>query len=130
MSPKLEEGRDAICDINDRVGRVQDSHKVATEGFQSSLKFGLVEVVYEWAKGMVSSLLSKLSYLTTNSQPFEQITSMTDVAEGTIVRVITRLDETCREVRDAARVIGDAELFKKMEECQIKIKRDSEIDLI
>lgn len=58
-------------------------------------------------------------------QPFEQITSLTDVAEGTIVRVITRLDETCREVRDAARVIGDAELFKKMEESQIKIKRDS-----
>jgi hypothetical protein len=58
-------------------------------------------------------------------QPFEQITSLTDVAEGTIVRVITRLDETCREVRDAARVIGDADLFKKMEESQIKIKRDS-----
>ena len=58
-------------------------------------------------------------------QPFEQITGLTDVAEGTIVRVITRLDETCREVRDAARVIGDAELFKKMEECQVKIKRDS-----
>ena len=51
---------------------------------------------------------------------------MTDVAEGTIVRVITRLDETCREVRDAARVIGDTELFKKMEEAQIRIKRDSE----
>ena len=48
------------------------------------------------------------------------------MAEGTIVRVITRLDETCREVRDAARVIGDTELFKKMEEAQIKIKRDSE----
>lgn len=48
------------------------------------------------------------------------------MAEGTIVRCITRLDETCREVRDAARVIGDAELFKKMEETQIKIKRDSE----
>jgi superfamily II RNA helicase len=58
-------------------------------------------------------------------QPFEQITALTDVAEGTIVRVITRLDETCREVRDAARVIGDADLFKKMEESQIKIKRDS-----
>lgn len=49
------------------------------------------------------------------------------MAEGTIVRCITRLDETCREVRDAARVIGDAELFKKMEEAQLKIKRDSKI---
>jgi superfamily II RNA helicase len=62
-------------------------------------------------------------------KPFEQITGLTDVAEGTIVRVITRLDEVCREVRDAARIIGDAELFKKMEESQIKIKRDSEFSL-
>ncbi|KAF8203919.1 antiviral helicase [Pholiota molesta] len=108
LSPKLEAGRDAILAISERVGRIQDSHKVVAEEFRSDLKFGLVEVVYEWAKGM----------------PFEQITALTDVAEGTIVRVITRLDETCREVRDAARVIGDAELFKKMEESQIKIKRD------
>jgi len=108
IPPRLEQGRDAIIAISDRVGRIQDSHKVAVEDFRTGLKFGLVEVVYEWAKGM----------------PFEQITSLTDIAEGTIVRVITRLDETCREVRDAARVIGDAELFKKMEECQIKIKRD------
>ncbi|KJA28622.1 hypothetical protein HYPSUDRAFT_129128 [Hypholoma sublateritium FD-334 SS-4] len=108
LSPKLEAGRDAILAISDKVGRVQDYHKVVAEEFRSDLKFGLVEVVYEWAKGM----------------PFEQITALTDVAEGTIVRVITRLDETCREVRDAARVIGDAELFKKMEESQIKIKRD------
>lgn len=108
LPPKLEMGRDAIIAISDRVERIQDSYKVVVEEFRSGLKFGLVEVVYEWAKGM----------------PFEQITALTDVAEGTIVRVITRLDETCREVRDAARVIGDSELFKKMEECQIKIKRD------
>lgn len=62
-------------------------------------------------------------------KPFEKITTLTDVAEGTIVRVITRLDETCREVRDAARVIGDADLFKKMEEAQNKIRRDSECEL-
>ncbi|KAF8167466.1 antiviral helicase [Crassisporium funariophilum] len=108
LSSRLEAGRDAILAISDRVGRIQDFHKVPVEDFRSNLKFGLVEVVYEWAKGM----------------PFEQIIGLTDVAEGTIVRVITRLDETCREVRDAARVIGDAELFKKMEESQIKIKRD------
>ena len=52
--------------------------------------------------------------------------ALTDVAEGTIVRAITRLDETCREVRDAARVIGDAALMRKMEDAQMKIKRDSE----
>lgn len=57
-------------------------------------------------------------------QPFEQITELTDVQEGTIVRVITRLDQTCQEVRDAARVIGDAGLFQKMEDAQSKIRRD------
>lgn len=108
LTPRLESGREAILIIADRVGVVQDKHKVVAEEHRSDLKFGLIEVVYEWAKGT----------------PFEKITSLTDIAEGTIVRVITRLDETCREVRDAARVIGDAELFKKMEEAQNKIKRD------
>ncbi|KAH8835681.1 antiviral helicase [Flagelloscypha sp. PMI_526] len=108
IPPKLEQGKAELLIISDRVGRIQDKHKVAGEEVRSTLKFGLVEVVYEWAKGM----------------PFEQITALTDVPEGTIVRVITRLDETCREVRDAARVIGDAALFQKMEDAQSKIKRD------
>jgi len=108
ISVKLEEGRDAIIAISDHIESIQDTYKVVAEGFRSSVNPGLMEVVYEWANGM----------------PFEQITALTDVPEGTIVRVITRLDETCREVRDAARVIGDAELFRKMEECQMKIKRD------
>lgn len=55
-------------------------------------------------------------------QAFAQITDLTDVQEGTIVRAITRLDDTCREVRDAARVIGDGALYQKMEACQNLIK--------
>lgn len=132
LPPKLEAGRDVVLGIADRVGRVQDLHKVAVPDSKSKLKFGLAEVVYEWAKGMVSrkatGYANHLAYR--SPQPFEQITSLTDVAEGTIVRVITRLDETCREVRDAARVIGDTDLFKKMEEAQIKIKRDSKLNII
>ena len=53
LPPKLEMGRDAIIAISDRVERIQDSYKVVVEEFRSGLKFGLVEVVYEWAKGMV-----------------------------------------------------------------------------
>lgn len=67
-----------------------------------------MEVVYEWARGM----------------SFRNIMGLTDVLEGTIVRVITRLDETCREVRGAARIIGDPELYAKMEKCKELIKRD------
>ncbi|KAJ1301523.1 hypothetical protein OPQ81_008771 [Rhizoctonia solani] len=105
---KLKAGQEEIIKLADRVGRRQLANKVADPDFAAKLKFGLVEVVYEWARGM----------------PFEQITELTDVPEGSIVRVITRLDETCREIRDAARVIGDGDLFRKMEEAQVKIKRD------
>lgn len=127
IPPKLEQGRAAIMALAERVLNVELANKVAAEDFENKLKFGLVEVVYEWARGMVSGTCPAFCPgLTIPSQPFEKITELTDVAEGTIVRVITRLDETCREVRDAARVIGDAELFKKMEEAQIRIKRDSE----
>jgi antiviral helicase SKI2 len=53
MSPRLREGRDAIIAISDRIERVQDFHKVAAMELKSTLKFGLLEVVYEWANGMV-----------------------------------------------------------------------------
>lgn len=42
----------------------------------------LVDVVCDWAKGV----------------SFADITAMTLVQEGSIVRCITRLDELCREV--------------------------------
>lgn len=43
---------------------------------------------------------------------------------GSIVRTIHRLDETCGEVRNAARMIGDAALYAKMELAGQAIKRD------
>lgn len=66
------------------------------------------QVVYEWAKGT----------------PFEEICELTDVMEGSIVRTIVRLDEVCREFRDAARVMGNTQLFQQMEQASAAIKRD------
>lgn len=112
-SPQLQAGVTQILDVAERVGAAQVRRGITGEDVyaEGRLGFGLVEVVYEWARGV----------------PFAQITTMTEVPEGTIVRVITRLDEVCREVRDAGRVIGDAGLMKKMEEAQGLIKRDSMI---
>lgn len=47
-------------EITERVRAVQTRHRAdfADEGFNNDLKFGLVEVVYEWAKGMVRLFLS------------------------------------------------------------------------
>ena len=74
----------------------------------ATLKFGLVHVVYEWACGV----------------PFKQICELTDVQEDSIVRTIVRLDECLREVRNGARIIGNATLYRKCEEASVMIKRD------
>jgi len=113
MTPALERGQETIVKISEKVNHYQTMHQVIlsaddSNDFVSRPRFGLVEVVYEWARGM----------------PFSRITDLTDVLEGTIVRVITRLDETCREVKNAARIIGDPTLFAKMQTCQEMIKRD------
>jgi antiviral helicase SKI2 len=107
------QGRDTIIQLSERVNSFQTKHQVIlssddSNDFVSRPRFGLVEVVYEWARGM----------------SFQLITDLTDVLEGTIVRVINRLGETCREVKNAARIIGDPALFTKMQECEEMIKRD------
>ena len=81
---------------------------VSEHGASTSLNFGLCAVVYEWARGM----------------PFSEITAMTLTHEGTIVRCITRLDELCKDFRNAARVVGNPSLYRKMEAASQCIKRD------
>lgn len=56
--------------------------------------------------------------------PFAEICELTDVPEGVIVRTIVRLDETCREFRNAAAIMGNSALYKKMETASNVIKRD------
>ena len=53
-----------------------------------------------------------------------RVTALTECPEGTIVRTISRLDETCREVRNAARILGDPLLFRTAETASQCIKRD------
>lgn len=113
LTPHLQRCKETIVAISEKVNTFQTLYQVIlscddSNDFVSRPRFGLAEVVYEWARGM----------------SFNRITDLTDVLEGTIVRVITRLDETCREVKNAARIIGDPELFIKMQRAQELIKRD------
>lgn len=113
VSEALKLGKEAIIQIAEKVNHYQILHQVIqgsddSNDFVSRPRFALVEVVYEWARGM----------------SFKNITDLTDVMEGTIVRVVTRLDETCREVMSAARLIGDPSLYQKMEKAREMIRRD------
>ncbi|EEB08946.2 ski complex RNA helicase Ski2 [Schizosaccharomyces japonicus yFS275] len=112
ISAHLAKGKAMILSVADRVNSIQEKHQVLyfNEGndFESQPRFGLMEVCYEWARGM----------------SFQRITDLTDVLEGSIVRTIIRLDEVLRECRGAARVVGDASMYAKMEECQNLIRRN------
>lgn len=58
------------------------------------------------------------------TKPFAEIAQLTDVQEGTVVRCIQRLDEVLKEVRQAARIVGDSVLGSKMEKASLAIRRD------
>ncbi|KAI8079697.1 NUC185 domain-containing protein [Gilbertella persicaria] len=110
LTPKLTKGKEVVLEYARKIAQLQVDCGLAisVEDYVNGLKFGLVEVVYEWANGL----------------PFKHITDLTDVLEGSIVRCISRLDETCREVMGAARMVGDTTLYKKMEQAEQDIKRD------
>lgn len=102
----LRQGVMTMIEIHQEIKRLESIHKVMT--LQENLNFELVEVVYEWAR----------------DKPFSDIMRLTTVQEGIIVRCIQQLNETLKNVRDAASIIGVPVLKTKMEEASNAIKRD------
>ncbi len=112
LNKKLLEGKKKVEMCAQAIDAVQREYRVnrdeATDFDNDQFNFGLAEVVHEWGLG----------------RPFAEITALTDVQEGVIVRTIQRLDEVLRDVKDAARVIGDTILYQKMDQASACIKRD------
>jgi antiviral helicase SKI2 len=111
LPEKLRDTCERMRNIAMELGHLQKQHGLMIEPkdyADNALNFGLVHVVYDWARGL----------------PFSNICQLTTVQEGSIVRTIVRLDELCREVRNCSRVVGSPTLFRKMEEASACIKRD------
>ena len=111
VPPRLMNASEKIENIALKLGAIQKElglYVDPQEYAESTLNFGLLHAVYEWAMGI----------------PFQNICELTDVQEGSIVRCITRLDELCREVRNCARVVGNPTLYRKLEAARTAIKRD------
>jgi antiviral helicase SKI2 len=106
LTGKLKDGFLHLQGVAKRLRELQLDHGVDVG--ETRVHPGLIEVVYQWALGT----------------PFTELILLTDVLEGAIVRCIVRLDETCRELRGAARIMGDPLLYRKMEEASTMIKRD------
>nr|CRZ25050.1 BMA-SKIH-2 [Brugia malayi] len=106
--PVLEELKDDIIEVCNRIGRIQRECGVKDVDISEELSFGLMHAVYEWASSM----------------PFAEIMQLTDAQEGLIVRCIQRLDELCHDIRNAARLVGDPTLYEKMDDTSAAIRRD------
>ncbi|KAF7506164.1 ATP-dependent RNA helicase mtr4 [Endocarpon pusillum] len=76
--------------------------------YVQSFKPQLMNVIFDWAKG----------------KSFAEICKMTDVYEGSLIRVFRRLEEALRQMAQAAKVMGNEELEKKFEESLTKVRRD------
>lgn len=52
------------------------------------------------------------------------VSKMTDVYEGSLIRVFRRLEECLRQMAQAAKVMGSEELEDKFETALTKVRRD------
>lgn len=111
-TPRLVKGKKRISEIYQKMLTVYEEHQVPLTQeeaeFLEKKRFALMNVVYEWARGL----------------SFKEIMDISPEAEGTVVRVITWLDEICREVKTASIIIGNSTLHMKMSKAQELIKRD------
>lgn len=53
-----------------------------------------------------------------------QCSKMTDVYEGSLIRLFRRLEELLRQMAQAAKVMGSDDLEQKFEQSLTKVKRD------
>lgn len=112
--PKLRAELDtplkAMQEVARNVAKVSRECKldVVVEDYVNKFKMQLMDVVYAWCNGAT----------------FSQICKMTDVYEGSLIRMFRRLEELLRQMAMASKTIGNEKLEEKFNQALDKIKRD------
>ena len=81
---------------------------VDTDAYLQKFSPTIMDLVLEWCNGA----------------KFADIMKMTEMYEGSIIRVIKRLEELLRQMASAAKSVGNEELEKKLTDGIAMIKRD------
>lgn len=81
--------------------------EIDTEEYVQSFRPYLMDVIFSWSKGA----------------SFADICKLTDIFEGSIIRVARRLEEFLNQLREAARAIGDTNLEEKFAASSESIRR-------
>jgi len=107
--PELVKAYDRCLAIARTVGQVMHECKlpIDVEEYAQKFKPQLMAPVLGWLEG----------------KKFSEIMGQCDLYEGSVVRAIRRLEELARELVIASKVIGNADLEKKMMEARGKLKR-------
>nr|CAD7458150.1 unnamed protein product [Timema tahoe] len=110
MSEELSGPLRQMQDMARRIARISNDVKMDMdeETYVSQFKPFLMDVVHAWCHGIT----------------FLELCKMTDIFEGSIIRCFRRLEEVLRQLCQAAKTMGNAELDAKFSECIKLIKRD------
>ncbi|XP_014207983.1 superkiller viralicidic activity 2-like 2 [Copidosoma floridanum] len=107
---ELSEPLRQMHDIARRIAKIsaESNIDIDEDAYIERFKPFLMDVVYAWCKGAT----------------FLQISQMTDIYEGSIIRCMRRLEEVLRQLSQAAKSIGNTDLENKFCEAIKLIKRD------
>nr|XP_029121629.1 DExH-box ATP-dependent RNA helicase DExH10 isoform X2 [Elaeis guineensis] len=93
-----------------RIAEIQRECKLdinVDEYVESTVRPYLMDVIYCWSKGA----------------SFAEVIEMTDIFEGSIIRLARRLDEFLNQLRAAAHAVGEVDLEKKFEAGSESLRR-------
>lgn len=110
LKPELAEPLKAMREIAAKIAKIIKDSKIeiVEKEYVEGFRHELMEVVFEWCQGAT----------------FTQICKMTDVYEGSLIRMFKRLEEMIKEMIDVSKTIGNSALQEKMESALNLIHRD------
>lgn len=110
LKPELSEPLKQMQEMALKIAKISKECKIeiVEKEYIESFRPELMEVVFAWCKGA----------------SFTQICKMTDVYEGSLIRMFKRLEEMLRQLIVAAKTIGNVELEEKMEKATELVHRD------
>lgn len=110
LKPELAEPLKTMRELASKIAKVMKESKIeiVEKDYVESFRHELMEVVYEWCKGA----------------PFAQICKLTDVYEGSLIRMFKRLEELIKQLVEVAGTIGNNALKEKMEAALNMMHRD------
>ncbi|VEU21978.1 DEKNAAC102956 [Brettanomyces naardenensis] len=110
LKPELAEPLKEMREMAAKIAKISKESKIeiVEKDYVDSFRYELMEVVYSWCKGA----------------SFTQICKMTDVYEGSLIRMFRRLEEMIKQLVDAAKTMGNVALEQKMNQSLEMVHRD------